>query len=87
MLNELIFKDIFNIDTENFKDQDNVGYTRLADDAIKSVDRSDYQCAFIMNKTKIEQIKKVSDNGCKMPQKSTYFYPKIITGMVMNKLD
>ena len=44
-------------------------------------------CAFILNPTKVEQIAAVASDGEKMPQKSTYFYPKLITGLVMNKLD
>jgi uncharacterized protein (DUF1015 family) len=39
-----------------------------------------------MNPPKIEQIQKVADAGEKMPQKSTYFYPKMYTGLTVNKL-
>ena len=45
------------------------------------------QCCFILNPTKVSQIKDVAKAGEKMPQKSTYFYPKLITGLVMNHLD
>ena len=43
-------------------------------------------CAFILNPTKVEQIAAVAADGEKMPQKSTYFYPKLITGLVINEL-
>ena len=36
--------------------------------------------------TRVEEIGQVAQNGEKMPQKSTYFYPKLITGLVMNPL-
>jgi uncharacterized protein (DUF1015 family) len=39
-----------------------------------------------MNATRIEQVKAVAAGGEKMPQKSTFFYPKIFTGLVINKL-
>jgi uncharacterized protein (DUF1015 family) len=39
-----------------------------------------------MNPTRIEQVKAVAAAGEKMPQKSTFFYPKIYTGLVVNKL-
>lgn len=42
---------------------------------------------FLINPTTIEQVKRVSDEGLFMPHKSTYFYPKIISGMVMNVFD
>jgi uncharacterized protein (DUF1015 family) len=40
-----------------------------------------------MNNTRVEQVKKVADAQLIMPHKSTYFYPKILTGLVINKLD
>ena len=44
------------------------------------------QCAFLLNPTRVEEIRDVAAAGEKMPQKSTYFYPKLITGLVMNQL-
>ena len=41
---------------------------------------------FILNPTRVTEIRDVAAAGGKMPQKSTYFYPKLITGLVMNKL-
>lgn len=87
VLHELILRDIFNIDTVCLKDQGSLGFTHFIEDAVRLVNNLEYQCAFIMNGTKMSQIKKAADSGCKMPQKSTYFYPKIITGLVMNELD
>ena len=45
------------------------------------------QCAFLLNPTRVTEIRDVAAAGEKMPQKSTYFYPKLITGLVMNKMD
>ena len=53
-------------------------------EAIKKVKEGDSQIAFIMNPTKIHQIKNVALKGLRMPQKSTFFYPKLLTGLVMN---
>ena len=44
-------------------------------------------CAFLLNATPVEQVLAVADAGGRMPQKSTYFYPKLPTGLVMNALD
>jgi uncharacterized protein (DUF1015 family) len=42
--------------------------------------------AFILNPTKIEQVRQIALDGLTMPRKSTYFYPKVITGQVMTSL-
>jgi uncharacterized protein (DUF1015 family) len=54
--------------------------------AIDAVDAGDYQMAFLLNHTKIGQVKEVAGSGLIMPRKSTYFYPKILTGLVFNKI-
>ena len=41
----------------------------------------------LLNPTRVEEIGQVAANGEKMPQKSTYFYPKLITGLAMNDLE
>ncbi|MBE3587635.1 MAG: DUF1015 family protein, partial [Thermoanaerobacteraceae bacterium] len=45
-----------------------------------------YQLAFFLNPTLVEEVTAVAAAGEKMPQKSTYFYPKLITGLVINPL-
>ncbi len=84
-LHSLILEPVFGIDKENMAQQKNLTYTRSIDESIASVDSGASQCAFILNATKIHQLRDVALAGDKMPQKSTYFYPKLITGLVMNK--
>ncbi|MBE6688163.1 MAG: DUF1015 domain-containing protein [Ruminococcaceae bacterium] len=85
-LHTLILEEVFGIDKENMAKQINLTYTRDFSEAIEKVKDGTFQCSFILNSTKIHQIKDVALAGEKMPQKSTYFYPKLITGLVMNKL-
>ena len=85
VLHTLILRDIFGIDTDKLANQTNLVYTRLADEAVSAVSDGSFTCSFLLNATKVRQIKDVSLANDKMPQKSTYFYPKIITGLVMNK--
>lgn len=85
ILHTLILDRVFGIDSENMRDQRNLVYTRDAKEAEQKVKDGDFQCAFFLNATKIKQIKDVSLANEKMPQKSTYFYPKLITGLIMNK--
>ena len=54
---------------------------------VEAVKNGSANCSFIINATKVEEIKAVALEGEKMPQKSTYFYPKLITGLVMNRLN
>lgn len=87
ILHTLILEKVFGIDPENMAKQINLTYTKILDEAISSVDSGKSQCAFILNPTRVSEIRDVASNGEKMPQKSTYFYPKMITGLVMNQLD
>ena len=64
--------------------EDCVSYTRSFTEAIAAVDEGSCQCCFILSPTRIQDIKDIVDADEKMPQKSTYFYPKPTTGLVMN---
>ena len=85
VLHTLILHKVFGIDMENMANQKNLVYTKQAEEAVDCVKSGGFQCAFLLNATKVREIKDVSLANEKMPQKSTYFYPKIITGLVMNK--
>jgi uncharacterized protein (DUF1015 family) len=54
---------------------------------IEQVQSGAYQMAFFLNPTKIEQMKEITYNALVMPRKSTFFYPKILTGLVFHKID
>lgn len=86
VLHSLILENILGIDKENMAKQINLAYTRDVDEAVNSVKQNEVNCAFLINSTKVSQIKNVALAGEKMPQKSTYFYPKLITGLVMNEI-
>lgn len=86
ILHTLILEKLMGIDKENMAKQINLTYTKIFDEAVEGVREGSFQCAFILNPTRVEEIRDVAGAGEKMPQKSTYFYPKIITGLVMNKL-
>ena len=86
VLHSLILEKLFGIDKENMANQINLKYTRELDEACDCVKDDAFNCAFILNSTKVSEIRDVALAGEKMPQKSTYFYPKLITGLVMNDL-
>lgn len=85
VLHTLILGNVLGIDKENMAKQINLTYTRDFAEAIEAA-KGKANCAFILNPTRVEEIAAVSAAGEKMPQKSTYFYPKLITGLVMNKM-
>ena len=66
-----------------------VAYTKSADDAIDRVDTglAGADAAFLLEPTPVASVEAVAVDGDVMPQKSTYFYPKALTGLVINPLE
>lgn len=87
ILHKLILEKYFGIDEQSLANQEHIVYTKDAAEAVKRVDDGEFQCAFIINPTKVSEIKDISLANEKMPQKSTYFWPKLITGIVIYKFD
>jgi len=84
ILHSVILKDLLGISVEAQEQKRNLEYVRDAQEAYQSVLRGQAQLAFVMNATKIHQVRSVARAGSTMPQKSTYFYPKLVSGLVMN---
>lgn len=87
VLHTLILERLLGIDKENMAGQKNLTYTRSLQEALDGVDSGLYQCCFLLNPTRVSEIRDVAAAGEKMPQKSTYFYPKLLTGLTMNALE
>lgn len=83
MLNKVIFEHIFKLNAE--EKEENIQYTRDPVFAVESIRKKKFSIAFFPNATKAEQVKKIALSRNRMPQKSTYFYPKPVTGLVINK--
>ncbi len=82
----LIFEDILGLKAEEMAAGTHIRYIRDAQQALHAIQTSQAQVALILNATRVRQICDVADADDRMPQKSTYFYPKLITGLVMNPL-
>jgi uncharacterized protein (DUF1015 family) len=67
--------------------EDAIGYTRDAHDAIQQVRSGAADLAVLVNPTRVEQVAAVALAGERMPEKSTYFYPKAPTGLVLRPLE
>jgi uncharacterized protein (DUF1015 family) len=61
-----------------------IGYTPRLDEAVGAVDRGDADVAFLMREPRIEDVFSVARSGARMPQKSTYFFPKPLSGLVFH---
>ncbi len=51
------------------------------------VDSGEFDLAFFMNATRVGDVKNLAEKGIRLPQKATFFYPKLLSGLVINKFD
>ncbi|MGB2865647.1 MAG: DUF1015 domain-containing protein [Sedimentisphaerales bacterium] len=90
ILHKLILEELLGIDQERLAEGENLQYVKdtpnAIADSIARIDAGQKQAAFFMNPVKMQQLKMVTEAGERMPQKSTYFYPKVYTGLTINKL-
>jgi uncharacterized protein (DUF1015 family) len=86
VLTRLMFMKIMGFDNRRLDDEKLIGYASQADEALQAIDKGRYDVAFILNPTRIEQVQQVARKGLIMPRKSTYFYPKVKSGLVMYSL-
>ena len=83
LVQETLIKNLFQIETL----AEHISYTAYTDDAVAHVKEGSDRVALLMNPTPVEQVLDVAMAGSTMPQKSTYFYPKMATGFVVNLLN
>jgi uncharacterized protein (DUF1015 family) len=81
LLHDLLLEKVLGIDVR----EDTIAFTQDDAAAVDLVARQGYQVAFLLNPTRVEQIVQSAVVGERMPRKSTYFYPKLLTGIVMHK--
>ncbi len=86
-LHLLILEHILDVTPEEQTNGEVISYSQDEEKVLRAVDKEDYQAAFILNPPKPEEIMTIVQSGEKMPQKSTYFYPKLISGLVINKIN
>jgi uncharacterized protein (DUF1015 family) len=67
--------------------RDGIGYTPDADDAIARVRAGEADCAFLLRATRIEDVFDHARRGLTMPPKSTYFFPKLVSGLLFHPLE
>lgn len=86
IVHTLVLEDILGLKAEDMTAGTHIQYTRDAQKALDTVQTGEAQASLILNATRVRQICDVAIADDRMPQKSTYFYPKLVTGLVMNPL-
>jgi hypothetical protein len=87
VLSRLILQRAVGFNQEDLDNEKLFHYESSMKKAITRVRQGDCRMAFLLNPTPMEQVKEIAGNGLVMPRKSTFFYPKILTGLVFNPID
>ncbi len=86
MLEALILRGALGMSDEDIDHLAGLGYARDSGQALEAVRTGEYDAAFFMAPTPVERVREVAAAGESMPPKSTYFFPKVPTGLVFNPL-
>ena len=86
-LHAAILQDVLAIGTAHVAAGDRLAYTGSATEARGAVESGEAQAAILVRPTGLDQLQAVAGAGDVMPQKSTYFYPKLLTGMAFYSLE
>lgn len=84
VLHNIILGDLLNWKDKLVYDK-TIWYSSNSDVALKIASTGRKKMVFFLNPTRMDQVKRIANKGERMPQKSTFFYPKVLTGLVINK--
>jgi len=87
VLEALVLAPLLGLEGEQFLATDQIRYVRGAERATRLVDTGDAGSAFLLRPPTVDQVQAVAAAGRLMPQKSTYFFPKLYSGFLLNPLD
>ncbi len=86
LLHDFILQRLLGVTAEAQVEQRNIQYIKSTQEALEAASRPETQLVVLMNATRLEQVEHVAESGSVMPQKSTYFYPKLASGLLFNPL-
>jgi uncharacterized protein (DUF1015 family) len=87
ILHTAILERFLGIGAKALEEERNVTYTGDAAAAVREVDSGKEQALFLVNPTSPDEVRRVADHGERMPQKSTDFYPKLLNGLVLTRME
>lgn len=87
ILQALVLERSLGIPASSLATTPNVGYTRDMNEALSAVHSGEWQIALLLNLPTADEVRRVASAGDKMPPKSTFFYPKLWSGLLLRMLD
>ncbi len=84
-LHTLVLRELLNIDTRKPEHQQYITYNVRTEESMANVDDGAFDLVFFMNPTRMDQVRELAEKGIRLPQKATYFYPKLLSGLVINR--
>ena len=87
VLHSIVFQHMLGLSSRAQENQENITYVRDAGEAVNRVLSGEHQLGFLLNPTPMWQVEAVGDAGLTMPQKSTLFYPRLQSGLVMREVN
>ena len=84
ILQQMVFREALRMEP---KDEERLIYIKDEEDVLAAMARGEGELAVLLNPPKIKEVKDVARAGDRMPHKSTYFYPKPLTGLAINRMD
>jgi len=86
VLEALVLKQALGLSDDDISHFNGLFYARDTEEAIAKVRSGEFDAAFVMRPTPVEQVREIAAEGENMPPKSTYFFPKLLTGLLLNPL-
>ena len=84
ILEALVLKDLAGMSDEDIDERRGLEYAKSVPEALAMVDDGAFDVAFIQRPVPVEQVKAIAETDANMPPKSTYFFPKVMTGFAFN---
>jgi uncharacterized protein (DUF1015 family) len=84
-LHTVVLKNILNLDTKKPNSQKYVIYKMDMIEKLNRVDSGEFDLEFYMCTTRVNDFRNLAEKGIRLPQKLTFFYPKLLSGLVVNK--
>jgi uncharacterized protein (DUF1015 family) len=86
VLEKLVLEEALGLSDEDISHGRGLGYASDMGETLALIEKNEYDVAFLLRPTPVEQVRAVAEAGETMPPKSTYFYPKLLSGLLFNPL-